>query len=203
MPQVLIADDHRVVAEGIAKIIEASATAHVVALASTLAEAVGMAGELHPYVVLLDVALPDGDGIEAIPGLLGACPEARIVVFTMYAEAAVVRRAMEGGAHGYLLKTCSAEELLEGLNTVAGGLSFLCREARGLLMKSQEASPAITSREREVLALIVQGRTIKEIADELCLGFETVHSYTKYLRQKLGCQNTAALVRVAMEQHLV
>lgn len=203
MYRILIADDHRVVAEGIKRIIGESHTAEVVALADSIAATERLIAETEPDVVLLDVALPDGDGIEAVPRLLDACPAARIVVFTMYAEAAVVRRAMERGVHGYLLKSVDAAELLHGLQQVAEGGDYICREAQALCAQAAEALPAITAREREVLAGIVQGKTIKEIANELCLGFETVHSYTKYLRQKLNCQNTASLVRVAIEQHLV
>ena len=86
---------------------------------------------------------------------------------------------------------------------VAEGSRYLCREARELMEGYTEQTPSLTTREREVLMRLVQGKTIKEIANELFLGFETVHSYTKYLREKLGCPNTAALVRVAIEQHLV
>ena len=203
MTRILIADDHRVVAEGIARIVDESLTSQVVALADSIADAVRLAGEYHPDVVLLDVALPDGDGIDAIPRLRVASPEARIAVFTMYAEPAVIQRACEGGADGYLLKSVSASELLEGIQAVAEGSSYLCREARELMEGYTEQTPSLTTREREVLMRLVQGKTIKEIANELFLGFETVHSYTKYLREKLGCPNTAALVRVAIEQHLV
>ncbi len=203
MTRILIADDHRVVAEGIARIINESPAAQVVAIAISIADAVRLTGEHRPDVLLLDVALPDGDGIDAIPRLRAACPAARVVIFTMYAEPAVIQRACDGGADGYLLKSVSADELLEGLHAVVSGRKYLCREAGELMKGYTEQAPVLTCREREVLVRLVQGKTIKEIANELFLGFETVHSYTKYLREKLGCPNTAALVRVAIEQHLV
>ena len=203
MTRILIADDHRVVAEGIARIIENSQIAKNVFIAGSIDDAVRQVGEHQPDLILLDVALPDGDGIDAIPKLKAACPQMRIVLFTMYAEAAVIHRALENGVDGYLLKSIDTDELLLGLQKAADGEQFICQEAQAICKNAKEVTPVLTIREREVLALIVEGKTIKEIADQLCLGFETVHSYTKYLRQKLNCPNTAALVRVAMEQHLV
>lgn len=203
MARILIADDHQVVAEGIARIIKEHSSDVEMDIAGNLADALLLVKKLHPDLLLLDVALPDGDGIDAIPLFVEACPPMRIIIFTMYAEGAVVGRAMKAGAHGYLLKSVSSKELLEAIHAVANGETYICEEARSHAHEEMEAVPTLTLREREVLALIVQGKTIKEIAEELFLGFETVHSYTKYLRQKLHCQNTASLVRTAIEQHLV
>jgi len=200
---VMIADDHLMVAEGLALVMEGSGAASVVAKAVTLEETVCLLGEHRPDVLLLDVALPDGDGIDALPRLTSASPATRIIILTMYAEAAVIRRAMEAGVHGFLLKSAAADELIAAIRTVGEGNTYVCHEAGNINRRVKEASPTLTQREREVLRLIIQGLTIKEIAGELCLSFETVHSYTKYLRQKLGCNNTASLVRVAIEQHLV
>lgn len=203
MTQILIVDDHRVVAEGIAEIIRKDEEMSVVDIAGTIAEAVECAGNQASDIILLDVALPDGDGIEAIPQLLDANSQLRVIIFTMYAESAVVQRAIKAGAHGYLLKSVSVEELISGIKEVAAGGTFICKEAQELCANNNPSPPVLTMRERQVLALIVQGKTIKEISEQLFLGFETVHSYTKYLRQKLNCSNTASLVRVAIEQHLV
>jgi len=202
-PAVIIADDHRMVAEGIAHLIEKGHAGHVCAIASTLGEAEALLTEHQPDVLLLDVALSDGDGIDALPVLAAVSPTTHFVVLTMYAEPSVIRRALEVGVEGYLLKSAGVDELIAAIQTVTGGGTYICREAKSINRKAGEAPPALTPREREVLRLIVQGKTIKEIADELCLSFETIHSYTKYLRLKLDCNNTASLVRVAMERHLV
>ena len=203
MISVMIADDHRVVADGLARVIDSSKEAKTVAITGRVDETIEQLVQLKPHVLLLDVALPDGDGIDAIPQLLDASSVTRIVVLTMYAEPAVVQRALSAHAHGYLFKSVGTEELIMAIRTVAKGDTYICKEAQWKLGLQSETPATLTAREREILRLIVQGKTMKEIADELCLGFETIHSYTKYLRVKLNCSNTASLVRTALEQHLV
>lgn len=200
---VVIADDHRMVAEGIARLVNDTRQAEVVAIAGTIADAATYVALHQPQLLLLDVAMPDGDGIDAIQRLTALCPAMRVIILTSFSESTVIRRAMDSGAAGYLLKSATTHELLECLQVVALGKEYVCQAARAMEGGRRESPPALTMREREVLALIVEGKTIKEIADQLCLGFETVHSYTKYLRQKLGVSNTASLVRVALERHLV
>ncbi|MBQ6379856.1 MAG: response regulator transcription factor [Prevotella sp.] len=203
MISVMIADDHQVVAEGLARLIDNSKEAKTVTITGRVDETTEQLSRLKPQILLLDVALPDSDGIDAIPALLNASPTTRIIVLTMYAESAVVQRALAAHANGYLFKSVSPEELITAIRTVAKGDTYICEEARWILSAQTEIPPTLTAREREILRLIVQGKTMKEIANELCLGFETVHSYTKYLRVKLNCSNTASLVRTALEQHLV
>ncbi len=202
MISVIIADDHRLVAEGIEKLIDGSNTAKVVGIADNISDAALLVAEKQPDILLLDVAMPDGDGIDAIARLKNTNCGLKVIVLTVYAEPSVIRRAIEGGADGYILKNTGSKELIEGIMTVAGGEQFVCREARWLLMGS-EAAPSLTAREREVLRLIVEGNTMKQIAHRLNLGFETVHSYTKTMRQKLGCPNMSSLVRTAIERHLI
>ena len=203
MIDVIVADDHKLVASGISRLIDAADDIRVLDDAQTIQAAVEKTSQLKPHILLLDVAMPDGDGIDAIPQFVKASKRTNIIILTTYAEAAVIRRAMEGGASGYILKSTSAEELIMGIRKVASGDVFYCQESQGLMMGYGESEPMLTVREREILRLIVEGKTMKQIADKLHLGFETVHSYTKYLRQKLGCNNTASLVRTAIERHLV
>lgn len=199
----MIVDDHRVVSDGLTRLIEEGKEAKVVATAATLEQTETLLKEHKPQVLFLDVALPDGDGIDAIPSLLALSPQTHIVILTMFAEAAVVNRALEAHAMGYVFKSADAAELHNAIRTVMNGETYLCEEAKTLLSDQATNAPLLTIREREVLKLIAEGYTMKEIAAKLCLGFETVHSYTKTLRIKLGCNNTASLVRKALEQHLV
>ena len=203
MTTIIIADDHRIVTDGLTKIINENADTQVLGVASTLAELAELLPNLRPDVLLLDVALPDGDGIDAIPQLRLLQPDLRIIVLTMFAEASVIHRALHNGANGYMFKSASADELLGAIIAVASGEQFLCDEARHILCEEKETPATLTMREREILSLIAEGCTMKDIADRLCLSFETVHSYTKNLRQKLDCNNTATLVRKAIEQHLI
>lgn len=199
----MIADDHRVVAEGLSQLITRSGDFQVVAMTTTLKETTELLARLKPQVLLLDVALPDGDGIDAIPQLRVLLPNLRIIVLTMFAEASVIHRALQIGADGYLFKSASADELFVAIKAVASGTQFLCDEARQILCDEKETPATLTMREREILVLVSEGCTMKEIADRLCLGFETVHSYMKILRHKLRCHNTATLVRTAIEQHWI
>ncbi len=203
MIDVIIADNFKLVADGISRLIDGKESVKVVAVAHTLKETQELLSLHKPQVLLLNIAMPDGDGIDTIPRLIEASPHTRIIILTVYAERAVVRRALDGGAMGYILKSTSAEELLHGIGIVAGGNKFICRESQQLFEGITDSESSLTMREREVLRLIVEGYTMKQIADKLNLGFETVHSYTKYLRQKLGCNNSASLVRRAIELHLV
>ncbi|MBQ9470763.1 MAG: response regulator transcription factor [Bacteroidales bacterium] len=200
---VVIVDDHRMVVEGIARTIDASDTAQVVAVASSIKRGLACVRSKRPDVLLLDVALPDGDGIEAIASMLKVSPQTRVIVFTSYSEPAVIQRAMEAHAHGFLLKSANSADLLKAIGAVLTGTGFFCDRRLSSMVNRTEVHPVLTHREREVLRLIVEGKSIKEIANELCLGFETVHSYTKYLRRKFKCHSSTALVRIAMERHLV
>lgn len=203
MIEVLIVDDHRIVAEGVSQLMTGDEGIRTVGIAATLSEASQMMSELHPQVVLLDVALPDGDGIDALPELLSSSPETKVIVLTMFAEPSVIRRAMDAQAQGYLLKNTTKEELVEAIRMVAMGENYLSKEVRDQLLGDVKKAPVLTLREREIIRLMSEGCTMKEIADRLCLSFETVHSYTKNLRVKLGCNNTASMVRTAMEQHWI
>ncbi len=203
MIEVLIVDDHRIVAEGVSQLMTGDEGIRTVGIAATLSEASQMMSELHPQVVLLDVALPDGDGIDALPELLLSSPETKVIVLTMFAEPSVIRRAMDAQAQGYLLKNTTKEELVEAIRAVAMGENYLSKEVRDQLLSDVKKAPVLTLREREIIRLMSEGCTMKEIADRLCLSFETVHSYTKNLRVKLGCNNTASVVRTAMEQHWI
>ena len=203
MIRVIIVDDHQLVAEGVAKIIGACQKIEVIAIANSISMAISLLGIHKPDILLVDVAMPDGDGIDAIKMFTDVHPSMRIIVVTSYAEPAVIQRAMDNGADGYILKNAEADELTDGIMVVAKGDIYICKEAQELMIGHGDAPPELTKRELEILRLIVAGLTQKEIADRLCLGFETIHSYTKYIRQKLGCSNSAAMVRTAIERHLI
>ncbi|MDR0939502.1 MAG: response regulator transcription factor [Mediterranea sp.] len=201
--RVAMVDDHRVVIDSLAEIIAKADGIVVTARAYNLADCRKLLDTAPPDVLLLDVSLPDGNGIDICHEIRERYPDVRILMLTSYAERNVIGRALDGGAHGYVLKNASAEEVVEGIRTVAAGRQFLCGQA-AKLFKPRSWQPVVLSpKEREVLRLIVDGLTIKEIADKLCLGFETVRSYHKYLHLKLGVHNTAQLVRMAIEQKLV
>jgi DNA-binding NarL/FixJ family response regulator len=124
-------------------------------------------------------------------------------MLTTYAEIAVITRALQGGALGYVLKNSTSDEIMEGVRTVASGGRFLCDEVETLLKKNAHKQIILTGREQELLRLIVDGLSNEEIAESMNLGYETIKSYRKNLILKLGVHNTAQLVRMAIEQKLV
>ena len=207
MYRIIIADDHKMVAEAISRLvetieIEGSRIGEVVSIAFTLEETRKVCEEQQPDILLVDMAMPDGNGIDFIPELQKICPTMKIAVLTYYSEASIVRLALSNGARGYFLKACNAEELVMGLKRVGDGEIYVCEEAMVTLRKKNNAE-TLTNREKEILRLTVEGLSTKEIAAELFLSFETVHSYMKNIRQKLGVSNTASIVREAIRQHLV
>ena len=215
MTRILIAEDHPIVAEGILNILRQNPDWQIVGLAYTISDCTSALQEQNPDMLVLDIGMTENsaekkdtlkgtNSLDYLAYWKRLRPQLRILMLSFYSEPAVVRRALELGADGYVLKDSSTERILEGVKAIAGGATYLCPGARQALRQSNETTPEpLTPREREVLALIVEGLSVKQIADRLCLSFETVHSYTKFLRAKLGVNNTAALVRKALEQRLV
>ncbi len=202
MINLLIADDHPIMAEGIRKLLDKDIRCK--GISHTLAETAEQLQRHQPDILLLDLALPDGDALDHLPLLRTASPHTHIILLTMYAEAAVIHRALQANVDGYLTKNIRTDELNKAIHTVAAGTNYVADEARASLAAAQQENlPELTAREREILSLMAQGMTMKEIAEHLFLAFETVHSYTKYIRQKLGCNNTASLIRTAINQHLI
>ncbi len=214
MIKILIADDHLAVAEGTKNIIIQNNIVDTISIVGTIQACEETLSELQPDILILDVAMPCGvsipspsnsnNSIDRIPRWVKMYPDMRILVFTSYGDPSVISRAMKAGAHGFVLKDSSSNCLQEGIRLLLNGESYLCPLTECLLRNTSAPDyEPLTPREREVLALIVEGFSIKMIADRLHLGFETVHTYTKILRMKMGVNNTAALVRKALEQRLV
>lgn len=205
MIKIAISDDHKVITQSIDTLLSEHGEFKVIAHSANIAECESMLDQNSDIdVLLLDIGMPDGNSLDYVETWKDQYPEVRILVFSTYAEAAVINRALSCGADGYVLKTCDKEELFKGIQTVMNGEQFVCQDAAAILQAHPHTDVVLlTPREKEVLKLIVEGYNMKMIADRLCLGFETVHSYYKYLKLKLGVPNTAALVRVAVEQKLV
>jgi DNA-binding NarL/FixJ family response regulator len=200
---VAIVDDHKFIVEALEQAITQSGFARIVGKAYNLEECRLMLEGCAPRVLLMDVSLPDGNSIDFLPELCELHPDVRILMLTSYADTSVVARALSQGAAGYIIKNSLSEEIMEGIRTVAAGKQFLCDEAEAIMTEEVIAPIPLTKREREVLELIVEGYTCRDIADKIFLSYDTVHDYIKYLRLKLKATNTASLVRKAIEQKLV
>ena len=203
MISVQIVDDHRILVDGMLRLINESGIAQVTGTAYCGKEALEMLRLKEPHVLLLDINLPDANGVDLCATIKEKYPNVKVIALTSFGEYTVVRRMLEAGANGYVLKNAMAEEVLDGIECVASGDTFLCDEV-DLLMKKQSSSAIwLTPRERELLKLIVEGYTNPEIADKIFLGVETVNSYRKNLLFKLNARNTAVLVKMAIEQKLI
>jgi DNA-binding NarL/FixJ family response regulator len=200
---VAIIDDHKILLEGLEQLINQSGVARVAGVGYSVADCRELLEKGLPDVLMLDVGLPDGDGCQLCAELLRQYPSLKVLMLTTYAEIAVITRALEGGASGYVLKNSTSEEIIEGICTVASGERFLCDEVEVLLKKNVHNQIILTGREQELLRLIVEGLSNAEIADKMCLAPQTVKGYRSNLTFKLGTHNTAQLVRMAIEQKLV
>lgn len=203
MIKVAIVDDHKILTDGLKSLIEESGIAKVVGVAHSAAECRNSIGFWKPDVLLLDVGLPDINGVDLCKELKELVPELKVLALTTHNEYSVVRQMLENGALGYLIKNAMTEEVLAGIQAVAAGETFLCHEIDVLMKRPKETHLWLSQREREMLKLVAEGLTNGEIADRIFLSPETIKSYRKNLLLKLDAKNTAVLVRIALEQKLI
>jgi two-component system, NarL family, response regulator LiaR len=204
--RVLIADDHSVVREGLRMFLGRDPELAVVGEASDGAEAVELSQQLRPDVVLMDLLMPVMDGIAAISVIRNELPETEVIALTSVLESAAVVGAVRAGAIGYLLKDTQAPELRRAIKAAAAGqvqlspqaLAYLVREVR-----TPEKAVGLTERETEVLRLLVQGRSNKEIAQTLQIVEDTVKTHVKHILAKLGVQSRTQAVLYAIRLGLV
>ena len=201
--KLLIVDDHRVLVEGLNKLFDNSDTVEVIGVAYSGKECRSTLQKELPDVIMLDINLPDVSGIDLCKEIKTEHPEIKIVALSSFNEYTIVRRMIENGASGYVVKNAMPEEIMMSVETVAKNEIFLCEEI-DLLMRKRSNNPIwLTPREKELLKFIVEGLTNHEIAEKMYLGVETINSYRKNLLIKLGAKNTAVLVRMALEEKLV
>ena len=203
MIKVAIVDDHQIVIDGLEKIITESNVAYLTNKAYNVVGCWKMLSVALPDVLMLDVGLPDGSGMDLCPKIKERYPDIHILMLTSYSEYSVISHVLNNGASGYILKNAMPEEIIMGIVTVAAGKRFLCEEVDGLLKKGEKDKITLTRRESELLKLIAKGLTGTEIADKMCLGYETIRSYRKNLHLKLGAHNTAELTKTAIEMKLI
>jgi DNA-binding NarL/FixJ family response regulator len=157
----------------------------------------------QPNVLLLDISLPDGNGIEFCAEIKKQHPSVKVLMLTSYDERTVINSALENGASGDVLKSADPKEILEGILTVVSDGRFLCSRVDVLLKKQAPHRMELTRRECELLQLLIDGYTSNEIADKMTLGYETVRSYRKNLLLKLNVHNTAQLIKKAINEKLI
>jgi DNA-binding NarL/FixJ family response regulator len=206
--RIVLADDHSVVRQGFRRILEAQADMEIVGEASNGREAVETATKLSPDVVVMDVAMPELNGIEATRRMGEAAPRTRVLALSMHKDSVYVREILRAGARGYLLKDAVDEDLIAAVRAVARGEGYLSPGVADAVLtdyRQHVTDPIdlLTSREREVLQLIAEGKTNKEIATTLNLSVYTVDAHRGRIMEKLNLHSTGELVRFAIRKGLV
>jgi two-component system, NarL family, response regulator NreC len=204
---VVLADDHAVVRKGLRLLLEAEDGLHVLAEAGTVPDAIRMAKAHRPSVLVLDLNMPGGSSLEAIPTILEQTEATAIVVLTMQNDPSFARQALQAGALGFVLKEAADDELLGAIRLAAEGETYL-NPRLGARLAAQPDVPAgppddLSERELEVLKLIALGHTNAEIGDQLFLSVRTVESHRAHIQQKTRRTTRAELVRYALEHRLI
>lgn len=208
--RVLVADDHMVVRSGIRHVLESEADFEVVGEAANGSDAVTLASELQPDVIVLDISMPDQSGLEVAARLREDSNSARVLILSMHNNPEYVLESVRAGAHGYLLKDTAATELRDAIRTVCRGGSYFSPPVASRLTAAVRGDHGIhsgldqlTGREREVLLGIARGRTNKEIAAELGISHRTVETHRESLMRKLQIRTVAELTRFAIGAGIV
>jgi DNA-binding NarL/FixJ family response regulator len=208
-PRVLLADDHRIVAEGLKGLL--APEFELVGLVEDGRALVEMAKKLRPDVIVADITMPRLNGIDALAQIKKDDPRVKLVFLTMHREVAYARRALEAGASGFVVKHSAPDELVLALRAALNGQTFISPALAGDVLQSMRIDPdlsqdpvsALTPRQREVLQLLADGKTAKEIAVVLDISTRTVEFHKYEMMQNLGIQNSAELVHFAIKHGIV
>ncbi len=209
--RVLVADDHAVFRQGLCALLARRKGIEIIGQAENGRQAVEQVAALAPDVVLMDIAMPVMNGLEATQAIKKSSPDTRVLVLTQYESREYVISLLQAGAAGYILKLAPVEELLEAIRAVHSQGTFLTPELLQTIMERMNESATtepvarsiLTEREMEILRLIAEGLTGNEIAERLCISRKTVVTHRANIMEKLGVHNTAELIRHAIRERLV
>lgn len=209
MIRVVIVDDHQLVRQGIVRLMEGTDDLEVVGEAKDGQEALALARSLHPDVMVLDITMPQLDGLETLAEINTLVPRPQVVILSMHADPGMIRQALRAGALGYVVKQSVADELLAAVRAAHNGSMFLSAGVASviasdvLVERSQNQLDLLSPREREVVQRVVEGYSTREIAEGLRTSVKTVEKQRRDAMRKLEVDNTASLVRVSLELGLV
>ncbi len=210
MIQVFIIDDHKMVIEGLTLLLDNCDSIQVTGYALSGKEGLEAIKANPVDVVLLDVNMPEMNGIETCKLLTKQNPDSKIIAISMHKEGSLIKMMLKNGAKGYVLKNAGQDEVIEAIKTVHAGKTYLdetvseiiLNSALGSTRKKENPFPTLSRREKEVIALILDEHTTQEIADKLFISFGTVETHRRNMMVKLGVRNTAGLVKIAIEYNL-
>ncbi len=206
---VFLAEDHRMVREGFRLLIETQPDIRVIGEAGNGREAVKQVVKLIPDVVLMDIEMPELNGIEATLQIFEAHPATKVIILSMYSTSQHISRSFKAGARGYILKESAGEDVIKAIRTVHGGKIFLCNEISEVVVSQyikddrigeiDDPLAPLSAREREILQLLVEGKSNTKIAELLFLSPKTIETYRSHLMQKLGIGDLPTLVKFAIQ----
>jgi DNA-binding NarL/FixJ family response regulator len=208
--RLLVVDDHKIMREGLVSMLRNESELEIVGQAENGREAIHLARQLKPDVVIMDISMPDMNGVDAAQRMRSGSDGPRIIALSMYADRRFVVGMTQAGATGYLLKECGFDELLRAIRAVAGGRAYFCPEVANVIIqevldkgrKRERGSRMLSSREREILQLIAEGRSTREIARHLNMSVKTAESHRRQIMEKTGVRSVAALTKFAIKEGL-
>jgi DNA-binding NarL/FixJ family response regulator len=210
--KIVVADDHRIVREGIINLLSGEVDMEVIGEAVNGREAVKLVEKLTPDITLMDISMPELNGIDAILKIKQKLPDARIIVLSMHSEHDFIWKTFKAGAYGYLLKDCAADELVTAIRRVKTGKKYISEDISDVILNDfvdskwhddkQGDNIPLSDREREVLQMMAEGNSTKEIADVLFISAKTVESHRKNITEKLQLNSLADLTKYAIRNGL-
>jgi two-component system, NarL family, response regulator NreC len=211
--RVFLVDDHTVVRQGLRRILESDEEIEIIGEAGDGRTAIDLIQKLRPHVVVMDVAMPELNGIEATRQIMKRVDGVKVLVLSMHGDDVYVGQALKAGARGYLLKDSEDLDLIKAVKAIRAGGSFFSPPVSRVVLSGylgdqpageiEDSVARLTDREREVLQLIAEGKTNKEVAHALSVSINTVETHRKHIMEKLDLHNTAELVRFAINKKIV
>ena len=209
--RILLADDHKITRQGLHSLLDENDDMEVLAEAENGRDAIELARKLNPDVIIMDVSMPDLNGVEATRQIIQDNHDVRVIALSMHSDTLFVSEMLKSGASGYLLKDCAFQELEQAIRTVTDGKAYLSRSISGVVLEDylhrvskadMSTSEVLTDREREVLQLIAEGQSTKQVALKLHISAKTVETHRRQIMNKLDMHTVAELTKYAIRKGL-